>query len=331
MSRKVFDPNDPFYPVNFAERYTTKPIEVQYDWIKAVEVKGFLDHGDLVMEMIGLPAVTGPNAYGKTVLFRLIKAVLDIATGKPARELHDTVATIDRFVESLKDGGNIPVYKYGRLFDSITVINAADEEFTLVTDDAESGQYMFMYKTELGEGNRLVNISSDVITPSNPVVFMDVFWLPANRMSFCGKYIYQAVQMSEGKIDYDLLNRWYNYLFWGDKLDDPPKRIRYKDIPTDSVDNIYAWVVKNHLTHGEVELLLLSTAMTSGAPIVMIDEAEAGLHMSVQLEYMKLITEFYKRNVQALFTTNSPETFDMIWSSGNDLFELLEEKPSKEE
>ena len=80
MKDDQLDKDDKYKPISFSRNYFDEPVKVQPYWIKEVAATNFLSFGDFTMDVLGKPAITGPNGYGKTILLKMIKAVLEIAT-----------------------------------------------------------------------------------------------------------------------------------------------------------------------------------------------------------------------------------------------------------
>ena len=161
--------------------------------------------------------------------------------------------------------------------------------------------------------------------------------LPTGRLSSPDVFIYQFARDLNGEINYGFIDMWYNYVIQGKELNADPSeyvfsfskhKIPYSD--TEAVKqvckNIGKWISSCFLSHGSVEMLLQLMAMSSKSRIVLIDDAEIGLHPSAQVSYMFLMATLYQCGIQVLFTTHSPSMFDLNFSYSNDMFVLFEQK-----
>jgi hypothetical protein len=322
MSTVELDKVDPYIPIRFSRNYIDKPVDVQPYWIHEIHIKNFMEFGDIDMDVLGRPAITGPNGFGKTMILKLAIAVLDVAGGKAPTVLYQIV----------NNEGS-----YARIFDSFTVVFADGHSYTLLVEDASAGWYQF-----LRDGEFFMEIHDDKAVAPDSMIDADAVLLRVGRISKPEIPIYMMADKVDGKIDYATLNKWHAHLIQGcefgatENEDGQPVVERYKDIPYSPVTgqntakavlgDITRWLARNRFSHGEVELLLQMLTLTSGANVVLIDDAEIGLHMSVQMEYMRLMSLCYSKGIQVLYSTHSPEMFDGVFSNSNDLYDLTHPK-----
>lgn len=322
MSTVELDKDDPYIPIRFSRNYMETPVEVKPYWIHEIHVTNFLGFGDIDMDVLGKPAITGPNGFGKTMILKLVMAVLDIACGKAPTVLYQIVNL---------DG------VYSRVFDSFTLVMADGHSYTLVAEDASAGWYQFLRDGEFFmEVRDATSVVPDSMLDTDPVL------LRVGRICKPELIIYMMADKVEGKVNYAAINKWHSHMIQGNELgatvdaDGNPVVDRYKDIPYSPVTgrktaqsvlgDITKWLSRNRFSHGDIEFLLQMMTLTSGANVVLIDDAEIGLHMSAQLEYMRLMTLCYSKGIQVLFSTNSPQMFDCVFSNSNDLYDLTQPK-----
>jgi energy-coupling factor transporter ATP-binding protein EcfA2 len=326
MKDDQLDKDDKYKPISFSRNYFDEPVKVQPYWIKEVAATNFLSFGDFTMDVLGKPAITGPNGYGKTILIKLIKAVLEIATSRTT----GTLMLLTKRVTYHEYGDNF--VEYFHLFDTFTVRTVDGHEYGLVCEDYNNGSYNFV------TNDNVYPIHDGVmeVVPTAPCM-STVTLLPTGRLSSPDVFIYQFARDLNGEINYGFIDMWYNYVIQGKELNADPSeyvfsfskhKIPYSD--TEAVKqvckNIGKWISSCFLSHGSVEMLLQLMAMSSKSRIVLIDDAEIGLHPSAQVSYMFLMATLYQCGIQVLFTTHSPSMFDLNFSYSNDMFSLFEQK-----
>ena len=309
------DKDDPYVPISFARNYSDEPVEVCDWWIHFVEAKNFLIYGDFRIDVLGKPALTGPNGFGKTIILKMIHAIIDIVSGMKPTVFYQVIRN------TMDNGGTL----FSRLFDSFSVTLVGGKTYTLVVVEYSIGLYNLLIDGVFYM--EIKDTDSDVL---EPLFDTNSVWIPAGRIGAPATFILQMIDRVEGNIDYQFLDKWYNFLMLGKEMNDENLVHRYADIPYECItslkkaravcDNIMRWMESNHLSHGEIELLIILLALKSGANLVIVDDIEVGLHVSVQLEITRLITEFYAKGVQVLYSTNSPSTFDNIFGNTNDLY-----------
>lgn len=311
MSDDILDKDDPYRPIMFTRNYFDEPTKVQPYWIKSIYVKNMVGvgrpDGTALIDVLGKPAITGPNGYGKSLLFKLVNAVLEIAYG------HSTIS-----LETLI-GLDLPAQ---HLFDIVTVTTVDDNVYSLNAVDWSTGSFVFYCnETEY----YITQCRLDETAVRNPPKTACEF-LPTGRVAEPIKFICELAANIDHNIDYGFLNKWYNLMIQGIDIESTPEKAlkRYVDIPVAAgCREVGRWIADRKLSFGEVELLMQLMAMSSGCKIVLVDAAEIGLHLSAQLSYMYLLSWMYQNGVQVLFTTHSPQMFDMNFSNSNDLFDVF--------
>lgn len=314
----IKDKDDPYVPIRFSRNYQDKPVEVRPYWIHFVEATNFLGYGDFRMDVLGKPALTGPNGFGKTVILKMIAAIMDLISGKCPTVLYQV----------LRDSDKEGVVQYSRLFDSFSVTTVEGREYSLVVSDFSTGLYNLLV-----DGEFFMEVSDTGSVVPDAFEDVDPVWIPAGRIGSPASYIMKFISMSGGNIDYEFLDKWYNWLIQGNTDDSHASVHRYSGLPYSTVtsvkkahsvlDSIMKWIEARHLSHGEIELLILLLALKSGSKLVVVDDIEVGLHVSVQVEIMRVLTCMYNDGVQVLYSTNSPSTFDGVFGYSNDLYGLF--------
>lgn len=327
MNDEMLDKDDKYSPIRFSRNYFDEPTKVQPYWISKVYVKNMVGVGRPVgtaeIDFLGKPALTAPNGYGKTLLLKIVNAVMELVNGEDPLSLNSLVKTVeeddwDRYVS------------YHHLFDEVVIELVDGRQFKLITDDASTGSYIFEV-----DGN--VYPLHDGQFEVNPPQFTNagIYMLPTGRLTSPELYIYQLLAMLDGNVDYDFINKWYNVMMQGIDPDENPDstKNRYAKAPFDKEKSykenrkaICKWIEERMLSHGELELFMQLLAMSSGCKVVLIDSAEIGLHPGVQVCYMHLLSSLYQKGIQVLFSTHSPTIFDLNFSYSNDLFELFDQK-----
>jgi energy-coupling factor transporter ATP-binding protein EcfA2 len=307
MSDDILDKDDPYRPIMFTRNYFDEPTKVQPYWIKSIYVKNMVGvgrpDGTALIDVLGKPAITGPNGYGKSLLLKLVNAVLEIAYG------HSTIS-----LETLI-GLDLPAQ---HLFDIVTVTTVDDNVYSLHAVDWSTGSFVFYCnETEY----YITQCRLDETAVRNPPKTACEF-LPTGRVAEPIKFICELAAHIDHNIDYGFLNKWYNLMIRGEESSTESAN-RYNNIPCDNARECGKWLLDNHLSFGEVELLMQLMAMSSGCKIVLVDAAEIGLHLSAQVSYMNLLSWMYQNGVQVLFTTHSPQMFDLNFSNSNDLFDVF--------
>ena len=329
MIDEMLDKDDAYSPIRFSRNYFDEPTKVQPYWISKVFVKNLFGigrkEGTAEIDFLGKPALTAPNGYGKTLLFKLINAVMEVANGR----YPDTLVKLSKTIISTEWDTHT---NYHHLFDEVAVETVDGHVYRIVTEDYSTASYVF---EKDGEPYAIRDGKFDAIVPPQPSETAGCYLLPTGRLAAPDAYIYDMLCNCGGKVNYNFLNKWYNLMIQGVDVADPtvdPNRVmnRYADIPYDenktyaaSCKDIVAWMSKRQLSHGEAELMMQLMAMISGSKIVLIDAAEIGLHPSTQIDYMRLLSTMYQKGVQVLFTTHSPSMFDLNFSYSNDLFEIF--------
>lgn len=324
MVDDFLDKDDIYKPISFSRNYYDEPIKVMPYWIHSVEVKKFLGKYDLSLDLLGVPAITGPNGSGKTILLKLIYAVIEAANGW----LPNTLSTLTKQVYiDAYDGAYI---EYSHLFDKVVVTTVDGHTYQLITENYSNGTYQLIKD---GEVYQIVDGQFD--TAPSDQTGIEMYLLKTGRVAAPDAYLFQLLRMTDGKPDIDFIDRWFNYLVNDINPDDDSARVhRYNNIPNDNTlsakkmcDSLKKWIVSSKLSHGELELLLHLLAMSSKSNIVMVDDAEIGFHPTLQSGYMYLVSSLYKNGIQVLFSTHSPTMFDMNFHNSNDLYMIA--KPAK--
>ena len=326
MTDDILDKDDKYSPIRFSRNYFDDPTKVQPYWISKVFVKNLFGigrkEGTAEIDFLGKPALTAPNGYGKTLLFKLINAVMELANGR----YPDTLVKLSKTIISTEWETHT---NYNHLFDEVAVETVDGHVYRIVAEDYSTASYVF---DKDGEQYAIRDGKFDAVIPPHRSETAGCYLLPTGRLAAPDAYIDEIMCICGGTVDYKLINQWYNLMIQGvDVSTDPDKAmIRYADIPYDEnkpcaarCKDIVNWMAKRHLSHGEAELLMQLLAMTSGEKIVLVDAAEIGLHPGTQVEYMRLLSTMYQKGVQVLFTTHSPTMFDMNFSYSNDLFEIF--------
>lgn len=305
MNNDLLDKDDKYKPISFSRNYFDEPVEVQPYWIKNVYVKNFLGKGDIDLDVLGKPALTAPNGYGKTVLMNLIYNVLHMANGGDP-------ADFDSLIEN-------------HMFEEIAVTTVDGNCYAVEVPEGSSRMYHYIKNGSL----YIVNDKAMPTRPYEPTNTSPCI-LPVKRIAIPDLYIYQCLLALDGNPNYDFLAKWYHYLVLGGEMGDELSTAdnRYASIPyrndvtvNDALGMIRRWMGQKYFSHGEIEVLLQLLAMSGGYNVVLIDDAEMGLHPSVQVSYMYLLSSLYKQGIQVLFSTNAPSMFDNTFSYSNDLFD----------
>lgn len=327
MTDDILDKDDKYSPIRFSRNYFDEPTKVQPYWISKVSVKNMVGVGRPVgtaeIDFLGKPALTAPNGYGKTLLLKIVNAVMELVNGEDPLSLNSLVKTVeeddwDRYV------------RYHHLFDEVVIELAGGRQFKLIADDASTGSYIFE-----ADGN--VYPLHDGRFEVNPPQFTNagIYMLPTARLNSPEMYIYQMLAMVDGNVNYDFINKWYNVMMLGIDPAERPSNVmkRYDKAPfakeksyKENSKAICKWIDECMLSHGELELFMQLLAMSSGCKVVLIDSAEIGFHPGVQTCYMHLLSSLYQKGIQVLFSTHSPTTFDLNFSYSNDLFDLFDQK-----
>ena len=315
MNDEMLDKDDKYSPIRFSRNYFDEPTKVQPYWISKVSVKNMVGVGRPVgtaeIDFLGKPALTAPNGYGKTLLLKLVYAVMELANGYQPTMLQKMVF--------------YGAHDY-KLFDVVTVETVGGNVYSLTVDDWFSGSFVFDAN---GEQTVIDKGQLDSIVPTQ-YENVGCYLLPTGRLFSPQVTINELLDITGGKVDYEFLNKWYNLMMQGIDIEKTPDTAmkRYADMPynTESTISLSHWIKERHFSHGEVELLMHLMAMTSGCGIVLIDAAETSLHLSVQVYYMNLLSFLYQHGVQVIFATHSPTMFDMNFANSNDLFELFDPK-----
>jgi len=309
MSDDILDKDDPYRPIMFTRNYFDKPTKVQPYWIKSIYVKNMVGvgrpDGTALIDVLGKPAITGPNGYGKSLLLKLVNAVMELANGSVPVALKTLYIGIE------------PPYEH--LFDVITVTTVDDNVYSLKEIDSTTGSYEFSHNDTTYV---IHNGVMDCMVPERYET-SGCYFLSTARVASPTTYI---DGLSELTIDYDFLTKWYNLMMQGIDIESTPEKAlkRYVDIPVAAgCREVGRWIADRKLSFGEVELLMQLMAMSSGCKIVLVDAAEIGLHLSAQVSYMNLLSWMYQNGVQVLFTTHSPQMFDLNFSNSNDLFDVF--------
>lgn len=301
------DIDEEYSPFYFGRDYGERPIKAVDTWVKHVSVTGLIGCGDFEMELLGKPALTGPNGYGKTVLMTLVWAVYDlVSTGRPT--------VLYGLVYNAFTG-------YAHLFDRFVMTLVDGSEYVLSYNPESPEHYLFSY-----DGGDVMLDKSFVLNASEG---MSCVMLNSWRGSKASEVVYGLISLADGEFDQKFINDWYNRAMVCDesnhsmKFDGLPyEAVAEGEARADKVRKIAEWMTKRHFSYGETQLLFQLVAMSCRFGLLIIDNAEAGLHPSVQFNYMEIVAECYRRGTQVIFVTNSPEMFDGKWSQSNDLWDL---------
>ena len=306
------DIDDKYSPFYFARDYGETPIESRPGWIRRVSAVNMAGCGDVSLELLGKPAITAPNGYGKTVLLTLSWALYDlVSTGRP---------TVLYGMLRNPDGS------CSRLFDKFSMVLADGSAYSLsIVGDS------YMLSGTGGESLVEASAVSDGNPPSTEVRGGCVAMLSSTRGNRPGDIVYGLLSLSEGDFDRKFINRWYSILFSCTEPDAPESEwdMKMDGIPYErSVARgemsarLTRWIGERRFSFGEMQMLFQLSAMSGKLDVLLVDNAEIGLHPSVQMNYMALLAECYRRGTQVIFSTNSPEMFDCKWRYSNDLWSL---------
>jgi len=222
------------------------------------------------------------------------------------------------------------------VFDSVTLTLYDGSVYTICYDPDNPENYHFTYP----DGD--VILERAAVLEENPPSIppredMSCVELRAGRSSKPSEVIYGLIELADGRVDRDFINHWHGFMAESDDHDARFDGIPYEESTSgdstgrpDRVRRVTDWMKRKHFSFGEVQLLMQLVAMSCRFGVLLIDNAEMGLHPAIQIAYMALVTECYRRGTQVLFVTNSPEMFDRKWRQSNDLWDITHPRTDEE-
>jgi len=283
---------------------------MQQPKLKSLKIDFF--GGNHKIDIEETPFITGPNASGKSLILELINDSISLICGRKP-EFLDRISSspctlpFSRFELEFGDGMTTAIS---------TRPSLNDYNWELRIPGTEPYFHVF----------HLDNTRDVSVVPKKKLAWGTDIACVLNKSGMdiderLGRLVDMYGTFPTLNIDADFVNGWMHRMF---KEKTEPVRNYVDNIHwcTFSKHAIKQWRDRHYMSTGELEFFTQLLAVGTGAPLVLLDTPEFGLHMSVQVEYDSFLEESSSRGVQVICATHSPQVFNMSFSRTADLYEL---------
>ena len=273
--------------------------------------------GNHTIDLEETPFITGPNASGKSLILELINDSISLACGREPGFLDRISASPDK----------PPFSRFELEFDNgmVTAISTRPSLNDYTWELRIPGKEPYVHDFHIDNTRGISDVPLEKLVCGTDIACV----LNKSGMDI-DERLERLVDIQPLNIDEDFVNGWMNRMFKGEST---PTRNYVNRIHwcAFSKHAIKQWRNRHYMSTGELEFFAQLLAVVSGAPLVLFDTPEFGLHMSAQVEYDCFLEEASERGLQVICATHSPQLFSMSFSRTADLYELSQSSAESDE